>query len=114
MKTTLILFFEFTNSEFIIAFTFSVNIHKNRISFFVRSKQLQGFVLERGDMRKLVCLVQEKKLYKFSTWIFFEKTSLRLRVPEYFLKDSDRFFSLSKFLLFFSTFTKVRRMRLQR
>ena len=40
------------NSRFIIAHILSVNIHKNRISFLIRKKELQGFVFERGDTRK--------------------------------------------------------------
>ena len=45
---------EFMSSQFIIAYLFSVNIHKNRICFFIRKKelQMQGFVFERGGMRK--------------------------------------------------------------
>ena len=43
---------EFMNSGLIIAYVFSENIHKNRISFLIRTKKLQGFVLERGGMKK--------------------------------------------------------------
>ena len=40
------------NSGFITAYVFSINIHKNQILFLIRKKELQGFVYERGGMRK--------------------------------------------------------------
>ena len=40
------------NSEFIIVYIISVNIRKNPISLLIPKKKLQGFVLERGVMRK--------------------------------------------------------------
>ena len=64
------------NSAFIIAYTFSVNILENRMSFLIRKKELQGFVLKRGVMRKQnLCLVQEGELCKFPTGILLEKDS---------------------------------------
>ena len=43
---------EFMSSGFIIAYIFSVNIHKNRIFFIIRKKELQGFFPDRGGRRK--------------------------------------------------------------
>ena len=64
------------DSGFIIAFIYSVNIHKNRIFFFIRKKKLQGFVLDMGGMRKTkpLGLVQEGGLCKFPIGILLEKT----------------------------------------
>ena len=68
----------FMTSGFIIAYIFLVNVHKNRISFLIRKKELLAFVLERGgrgDMRKqkLMGLVFERRLCKFLTSILLEK-----------------------------------------
>ena len=40
---------EFMNWGFIIAYIFSLSIHKNRIFFLIRKKELPGFVLEREN-----------------------------------------------------------------